>query len=150
MVHQIHAVGYKAKCDAKVSWDRVQILANPDISRVIRPFFRVFFSVTKYINATFDNMNKYAFKCMQNFKQNIFTQITGLTKCRYHVCRQWSVSWRKFWTASMQGKFTFAGELLSIVFINVIAFINAFPRPADSELLLKSDIFLRRMVFTCF
>lgn len=48
----------------------------------------------------------------------------------------------------MQGKFTFAGELLSIVLINVIAFINAFPRPADSELLLKSDIFLRRMVFT--
>lgn len=55
-----------------------KILANPDISRVIRPFFRGFFSVTKYINATFDNMNKYAFKCMQNFKQNIFTQITGL------------------------------------------------------------------------
>lgn len=41
----------------------------PDISRVIRPFFSGFFSVTKYINATFDNMNKYAFKCMQNFKQ---------------------------------------------------------------------------------
>lgn len=68
-----------------------------------------------------------------------------------YVCRPCTVSeLAKGLNCCNARKFTFAGELLSIVLINVIAFINAFPRPADSELLLKSDIFPNRMVFTCF